>query len=139
MKRVCPVFLTIFLVFLFSCKKYVQQQEKNAALAVITDGLWYISHYQQNDTDITSYFSGYLFKFDANSTVTGTKNNVPTGGTWSVDIASQSITTNFPAAGDTLRKLNEIWKITDSYTDSVSAQSTDTINHTSNILQLRKQ
>jgi hypothetical protein len=139
MKRVCPVFLTISLVFLFSCKKYVQQQEKNAALAIITDGLWVVSNYQQNDSDITSYFSGYLFKFDANSTMTGTKNSVSTGGTWSVDIASQSITTNFPTAGDTLRKLNEIWKITDSYTDSVSAKSTDTINHTSNILQLRKQ
>ena len=139
MKRACPVFLTIFLVFLFSCKKYVQQQEKNAALAIITDGLWYVSGYQQNDSDITASFSGYLFKFDANSTVTGTKNSVSTPGVWSVDIASQSITTSFPTAGDPLKKLNETWKITDSYTDSVSARSTDTVDHSSNILQLRKQ
>jgi len=47
--------------------------------------------------------------------------------------------TNFPVANDTLKKLNETWKITDSYTDSVSAVSNDTIIHTSNILQLRKQ
>ena|SRR3979490_2629985 len=139
MKRICPVFLTVALVLLFSCKKYIQQQEKNAALAILTNGFWYVSGYQQNDSNITASFSGYLFKFDANSTVKGTKNNVSTAGIWSVDIASQSITTNFPAAGDTLRKLNETWKITDSYTDSVSARSTDTINHTSNILQMRKQ
>jgi hypothetical protein len=139
MKRVRPVFLMIALVLLFSCKKYIQQQEKNAALAVITNGLWLVTGYQQNDSDITASFSGYLFKFDANSTVTGTKNNVATAGTWSVDIPSQSITTDFPTGNDTLRKLNEIWKITDSYTDSVSARSTDTLYHTSNILQLRKQ
>ena len=139
MKRTYPVFLMVFLVLLFSCRKYVQQQEKKAALAIITDGLWYVSGYMQNDSDITASFSGYLFKFDANNTVAATKVNVVTPGIWSVDIASQSITTNFPAAGDTLRKLNETWKITDSYTDSVSARSTDTTNHTSNILQLRKQ
>ena len=139
MKRAYPVFLMVFLVLLFSCRKYVQQQEKKAALAIITDGLWYVSGYMQNDSDITVSFSGYLFKFDANNTVAATKVNVVMPGIWSVDIASQSITTNFPAAGDTLRKLNATWKITDSYTDSVSARSTDTTNHTSNILQLRKQ
>ena len=139
MKRAYPVFLMVFLVLLFSCRKYVQQQEKKAALAIITDGLWYVSGYMQNDSDITASFSGYLFKFDANNTVAATKVNVVTPGVWSVDIASQSITTNFPSAGDTLRKLNETWKITDSYTDSVSARATDTTNHTSNILQLRKQ
>ena len=139
MKRAYPVFLTISLVLFFSCKKYVQQQEKKAALAVITDGFWYVSGYQENGVNITASFSGYLFKFDANSTVTGTKNSVSTAGVWSVDLVSQSITTNFPAANDTLKKLNETWKITDSYTDSVSAVSNDTIIHTSNILQLRKQ
>ena len=139
MKRLCPLIIPVFLVFLFSCKKYIQQQEKNAALAVITNGLWYVTHYQQNDSDITAAFSGYLFKFDANDVVTATNNGVSSPGVWSVDIASQSITTNFPYAGDPLKLLNETWKITDSYTDSVAAQSTDTTNHTSNILQLRKQ
>jgi hypothetical protein len=139
MKRAYPMFLAVSLVLLFSCKKYIQQQEKNAALAIVTNGLWYVSGYMQNDSDITASFSGYLFKFDANDIVTATKGNVATGGIWSVDIASQSIMTHFPTAGDTLRKLNETWKITDSYNDSVSARSTDTTDHTSNILQLRRQ
>src|ERR1700733_3125100 len=130
MKRAYPVFLMVSLVLLFSCKKIVQQQEQKAALAVITDGLWYVSGYQENGVNITSSFSGYLFKFDANSTVTATKNSVATAGAWSVDIASQSIMANFPVANDTLKKLNETWKITDSYTDSVSAVSNDTIIHT---------
>jgi hypothetical protein len=139
MKRTYPVFLTISLVLLFSCKKYVQQQEKQKALAIITDGLWYVSGYQENSTDITASFSGYLFKFDANSTVTATKNSAATSGSWAVDVAGQTITADFPSANDTLTKLNETWKITDSYADSVAAVSNDTIHHTSNILQLRKQ
>jgi len=139
MKRAYPVFLMVFLVLLFSCRKYVQQQEKKAALAIITDGLWYVSGYMQNDSDITASFSGYLFKFDANNIVTGTKANVPVQGVWSADISNLTITTNFPAAGEPLKELNETWKITDSYTDSVAAKVTDTINHTSNILQLHKQ
>jgi hypothetical protein len=139
MKRVCSVLLPVFLLSFFSCKKYIQQQEKNAALAVITNGLWYVTHYEQNDSDITAAFSGYLFKFDANDVVTATKSSVSSQGIWSVDIASQSITTNFPYAVEPLKLLNETWKITDSYTDSVAAQSTDTTNHTSNILQLKKQ
>src|ERR1700742_2683194 len=103
MKRVFYVLLPVFLLFLFSCKKYIQQQEKNAALAVITDGFWYVTHYQQNDSDITAAFSGYLFKFDANDVVTATKSSVSSQGIWSVDIASQSITTNFPFVVEPLK------------------------------------
>jgi hypothetical protein len=139
MKRVCSVLLPVFLLFFFSCKKYIQQQEKNAALAVITDGFWYVTHYEQNDSDITATFSGYLFKFDANSTVTGTKGNVSVPGTWSDNIVARTITANFPGAAAPLGDLNETWTITDSYTDSVAAKSTDPTNHTTNILQLKKQ
>lgn len=129
----------LFACFLFSCKKYIQQQEEKAALAIVTDGFWYVSHYQQNDSDITASFSGYLFKFDANNTVTGIKDSVYTKGSWVTDISNLTITANFPAAPDPLRKLNETWKITDSYTDSVAARSTDPVDHSTNILQLHKQ
>ncbi|HEY4061570.1 MAG TPA: hypothetical protein VGM30_06705 [Puia sp.] len=139
MKRLCPVIFVVFLLPFFSCKKYIRQQEENAVLSIMTNGLWYVSGFQQNDSNITASFSGYLFKFDANNIVTGTKANVPVQGVWSADINNLTITTNFPNAGDPLKELNETWKITDSYTDSVSAKVTDTINHTSNILQLHKQ
>lgn len=139
MKRLYPVILAVTLVPSFACKKYVQQQEKNAVLAIMTNGLWYVSGFQQNDSNITASFSGYLFKFDANNIVTGTKANISVQGVWSADISKLTIMTNFPAAGEPLRELNETWKITDSYTDSVAAKVTDTINHTSNILQLHKQ
>jgi hypothetical protein len=139
MKRFYPVIFAVTLIPFFSCKKYIQQQEKNAVLGIMTNGFWYVSGFQQNDSDLTASFSGYLFKFDANNIVTGTKDNIPVQGVWSADISKLTITTNFPAAGEPLRELNETWKITDSYTDSVSAKVTDTVDHTTNILQLHKQ
>jgi hypothetical protein len=137
MKKLYPVL--ILLPLLFSCKKYIQKQEEKAALAIITNGVWYVQLYQQNDSDITASFSGYLFKFDANGIVSGIKDTVSETGAWSVDIASRSVIANFPTAPAPVKYLNEIWKITDSYTDSVVANSKDSINNTSNILHLHKQ
>jgi hypothetical protein len=71
--------------------------------------------------------------------VTALKGSTSAAGQWSDNIASRTITTNFPSATAPLAYLNEIWTITDSYTDSVAAKSTDTVNHTTNILQLKKQ
>jgi hypothetical protein len=127
------------LVLLFSCKKYIQKQEQNALEAEVTNGYWYVTGYEQNGSDITSSFSGYLFKFATNNTVTGTDGNVSATGQWTDNIGARTITANFPGATAPLVYLNEIWTITDSYTDSVSARSVDTVNHTTNILQLKKQ
>jgi hypothetical protein len=139
MKRLYPVlFLALGTIF-FSCKKFIQQQEENQVVSVVTNGVWYVSGYRQNSSDITASFSGYLFQFNANNTVTGTRNNNSVQGQWSVDINARSITADFPGAGAPLNLLNETWTITDSYTDSVAATSTDTVNHTSNFLQLKKQ
>jgi hypothetical protein len=60
-------------------------------------------------------------------------------GEWAVNVSARTITSDFPGAAYPLNQLNETWYVTDSYTDSVSATSSDTVNHTSNILQLKKQ
>ena len=133
------VILPALLIFFISCKKYIQKQEQNAVESAVTDGQWYVSGYKQNDSDITASFSGYLFKFDANNTVTGTKGSTSVSGQWSDNIAARTMTTNFPGAAAPIVYLNETWTITDSYTDSVSARSVDTVSHTTNILQLKKQ
>jgi hypothetical protein len=138
MRRFYPV-LGAFLVLFLSCKKFIQNQEEKAVESDVTNGLWYVSGYEQNDSNITASFSGYLFKFATNNTVTSIYNSDSVQGDWAVNIAARTITADFPGAGAPLVNLNETWLITDSYTDSVSAKSTDTIRHTSNILQLKKQ
>lgn len=139
MKQLYKVLFLIFTASLPSCKKYIQQQEKNAILQIMTTGVWYVTEYQQNGTDITSTFSGYVFKFDGNGTVTGIKGGVSTAGTWAANISALTITSDFPGAGDPLKELDETWKITDSGTNYVVANSTDSTNHTTNNLQLMKQ
>jgi len=127
------------LVLFLSCKKFIQNQEEKAVVADVTNGLWYVSGYEQNDSNITASFSGYLFKFASNNTVTAIYSSDSVQGDWVVNVAARTITADFPGAVAPLVNLNETWLITDSYTDSVSATSTDTIRHTSNILQLKKQ
>ncbi|HTI08177.1 MAG TPA: hypothetical protein VL832_06460 [Puia sp.] len=138
MKPRCLIVLLIFVTLFSSCKKLIQQQEEKAALSIITNGSWYVQFYQQNDSDITASFSGYLFKFDADGIVTGTKDSVAVKGTWSTNIAARAVIANFPTAAAPVKYLNETWKITDSYTDSVVANSIDSITNTSNILHLHK-
>ena len=138
MQRFYPILGAILVLFL-SCKKFIEKQEEKAIESDVTDGLWYVSGYEQNDSDITASFSGYLFKFDTNNTVTALYSSDSVQGDWTVDISARTITADFPGAAAPLINLNETWLITDSYTDSVSATSTDTIRHTSNILQLKKQ
>src|ERR1700742_1069841 len=137
MKQV--LLLLVPALLLLSCKKYIQKQEQNAVVSAITDGQWYVTSYVQNDSDITAAFSGYLFKFDANNTVTGTKGSVSVSGQWSDNIVARTLTSNFPAAGARVVHLNETWTITDSYTESIAANSVDTISFSTNILQLKKQ
>jgi hypothetical protein len=139
MKHLALAVLLVFIVYLSSCKKYIQQQEENAIVSAVTNGLWYVKDYVQNDSDITSTFSGYLFKFDADGTVTGTKDSLSVKGTWSANVGARTISSNFPAAGLPLRNLNETWKITDSYTNFVVANSQDSVYATSNVLQLQQQ
>jgi hypothetical protein len=143
MKKLYTSLLSINLLILavsqISCKKFIQNQEQKAILNAVTNGLWYVEGYKQNDSDLTASFSGYLFKFDQNNTVTGTRNAVSASGSWMADIGARTIMANFPGAGDPLIKLNRTWKIKDSYTDYVVANYTDTMNNTLYILQLRKQ
>lgn len=122
-----------------SCKKYVKQQEQNAILLAMTTGVWYVQTYTQNDTDITASFNGYVFKFDANGTVTGMISSGNTQGSWSANISALTITSDFPSAPNPLKRLNETWRITDSGQDYVVANSSDTVNHTTNGLRLQRQ
>ncbi len=134
---------TILIISLFSgtlvlsCKKFIQQQEQNALVNIVTNGVWVVSRYVEIGNDITPSFSGYTFHFNSNGTVTGTNGASTSNGTWAGDINTKTIISDFPTAGDPLAKLNHTWKITDSYTDSVAANTI--VDSGTNILNLKKQ
>jgi hypothetical protein len=131
----------IFFLFVFtstySCKKFIQQQEQNAIVSLVTNGQWRVTGYIDHQTDtLTNDFAGYLFQFNENGTVYGVKFGQQTNGTWSADVSKKSITSNFPTATYPITLLNHTWTITDSYTDSVAAKTS--VDSSFNILNLHK-
>lgn len=132
-----PLYLLLFICFsLSSCKKIIEEQQKNAFLEVMTNGHWHVESYSEGTTDITTLFSGYNFKFEEDGTVTGINGNTNSRGSWVGDIENYTINSNFPDAGDPLRKLNGVWKITNTKLDFVNAEMTT--NQGKMLLKLRK-
>jgi hypothetical protein len=113
--------LALLAVAFFSCKKYVQQQEENEVINIITNGAWEVQQYLQDTTDITSSFSGYNFQFRTDGTVTGAKGSISITGTWAADVNNRTITSNFPPGSGILNDLDGVWTITDSGVDYVVA------------------
>jgi hypothetical protein len=141
MRRTKSILLAIVFagitILSFSCKKAIEQQQKNIIIDAMTNGRWYVEQYKENTTDLTGDFFGYEFQFYENGHVDGIKTPVTKSGNWSSDITNYTITAAFPvAAGDTLKRLNYTWKITDSYLNYVEAKTTTTAGD--NILHLRK-
>ncbi len=130
-------FLLILLVVPYSCKKYIQQQETNALVALVTQGTWRVTRFVDHDTsDITSSFTGYAFQFNENGTVFAVINGEQTNGTWTASVAEKTITSNFPSAPYPLTMLNHTWTIKDSYSDSVAAKTA--VDTSFDILNLHK-
>jgi hypothetical protein len=136
MKLKIYIFFALLAISSISCKKLIEQQQKNAAMNIITNGQWYVKIYTDNGTDITSSFSGYVFQFKQDGTVVGVNGTTSVTGTWSADVNNYTITSNFPNAVSPLIKLNGVWKITDSSVSYVVANAT--INDSTENLRLEK-
>jgi hypothetical protein len=124
------------LLFSVSCKKAIEKKVQNMVMDAIINGEWIVEQYFEGDENLSSQFLNYSFKFNSNGTLTGTVGSTATDGSWVPNTNDYTIVTDFPAAGDPLKKLNGLWKIKDSYWDFVKAEMS-----TSNgikILKLRK-
>ena len=136
MKKAALLLIISLCILSNSCKKYIQQQEQNAAINIITNGTWYVKQYLQNGTDITASLTTYNFQFKSDGTVTGTKDSISVTGTWTANITNRTITSSFPAGSGALNNLDAVWKITDSSVDYVVANAS--VNSNTNNLRLEK-
>lgn len=136
MKKLLP-FILVLLVVGSGCKKIIEEQQEKILMNAITSGTWYIEHYRENATDITSSFTDYEFQFHKDGTLQGIRTGLePDNGTWQASMQNASITAQFPSANDPLKKVNGLWKITDSYMNYVEAEMK--VPDGKNILHLRK-
>jgi hypothetical protein len=138
MNIVKPLILTgcLALLFSMSCKKAIEKKAQDMVMDAMTNGEWIVEQYMEGSNNISSQFLNYYFKFNSNGTVTGTINSTSTNGTWAGNATDYTITSDFPSAGDPLKKLNGVWKIKDSYWDYVKAEMTTSSG--TNVLMLRK-
>jgi hypothetical protein len=137
MKRIVLFSAIALFVISSSCKKAIEQKQKDIIIEAMTTGRWFVEQYKDTTTDVTADFFGYEFQFYENGKVDGILNTTTISGTWSSDVSNYTITAAFPpAASDTLKRLNYTWKITDSYLDYVEAKTTTASGD--NILHLRK-
>lgn len=130
------VLLVMLCVFSISCKKIVENVQRGIILDIVTNGQWYVESFAEESTDGTSQFSGYLFQFKDDNTVTASKGVQVQEGTWREDISDYSLNANFPNATVPLSKLNGKWIWKDSGDDFVVAEKTE--GSVKYLLKLRK-
>lgn len=126
MNKLKPLIISGMLALLFSvsCKKAIEKKVENQIMDAITNGEWIVEQYLEGDQNLSGQFLNYSFKFDSNGTLTGSVGSTSTAGTWVPNTDDYTILSDFPAAGDPLKKLNGLWKIKDSYWDYVKAEMT---------------
>jgi hypothetical protein len=136
MKRILPIIFILVLTSSLSCKKLIEKKQRDAVIEAMTSGRWLVEQYFESDSNITYVFLNYEFQFYENGTVKGMLGTNVADGTWAADVDKYTITSEFPAAGDPLIKLNFTWVIKDSYWDFVKAEAATPAGK--NVLHLRK-
>jgi hypothetical protein len=102
-----------FLFGLPSCKKAVDNIQKNAAYDIITKGQWKVTKFEKGTASILPEYADYVFQFYENDVVTAFKPGSPDiNGVWSASTENLSITTSFPGQSDPLKRFNGTWLIT---------------------------
>ncbi|PWT98042.1 MAG: hypothetical protein C5B52_12770 [Bacteroidetes bacterium] len=119
------LFVLLFGISIAHCKKAKEQIEKNYVISVMTSGHWVVQQFTEATIDETTEFTPYEFQFTADGKVYGIEGVNQTPGTWVGDASALTIQTDFPAANDTLTKLNDTWKIIDSSPTMVKAKPTN--------------
>lgn len=70
---------------------------------------WYIDDLERNDEDLEDNFTGYLFNFFNDGTVTVTWDNEQASGTWSIEGTGNDITVTFDIPG--FDDINDTWNL----------------------------
>jgi hypothetical protein len=103
-----------------------EELQKDFVIQVMTSGRWLVQDFTENTVDVSGEFGGYEFQFFENGTVQGIKGSIITTGTWVGNASAQTIFTSFPSGNDTLLRLNDTWKITNSSLSLVEAMPSGT-------------
>ena len=112
----------IVLSICLGCSKTI---EKDIIIDAMTNGRWIIAQFKENNLDCSAQFASYEFQFENGGTITAYNTAFNTSGIWIADIPSRTIFAKFPVTNDTLKKLNDTWKVYNNTLTIVEANPTD--------------
>jgi hypothetical protein len=112
------------LLLLAGCAKTKDAIIEQRALNILDGTEWKIVYFTQGSKNISADFDTYLFRFNKDLTVNALKNNLPEAtGNWLGDIGNRTIYAHFTSAGPPLLLLNATWTITQSTSNSLTANT----------------
>lgn len=118
--------LLVISISIAHCAKKKEEIKTNIVIEAMTSGRWVVEKFSENNVDVTSEFSNYEFQFYKDGSVKGFNTNGDAAGTWVGDVVSETISSNFPNTNDTLKRMNDTWKIVKNSFTYVEARPTNT-------------
>ena len=120
-----PTMLVMLIVAISVAHCSKKEVQKNIIIQAVTNGRWMVQTFTENTLDVSSEFQTYEFQFYENGTVQGISGSVITNGTWTANPDERTITSVFPAGNDTLKRLNDTWRIFNNSFTLVEANPTN--------------
>jgi hypothetical protein len=122
MKKTILLGMLLCTAALVSCKKTVEEKARDLLMEAITDGIWSVTGYMQDTTEIGHEFQGYDFIFYTDQSMVVAKGSDTLTGTWKGDIYARSIKSECNSADDPVKKINGEWIIKESNWHYVKAE-----------------
>ncbi|MCZ2223071.1 MAG: hypothetical protein LC122_05515 [Chitinophagales bacterium] len=120
------VLIILVLVFsTFGCKKIIDDIKEQTITNAITNGVWYVSKYEEGSNNLTSIFSGWDAVFLNNGTFTLSKVGETTAtGIWLGNINDWTFTITFNGTPTSpLEKLGGVWTVTRAVSENKGSYS----------------
>jgi hypothetical protein len=106
-----PTMLVVLIIAISVAHCSKKEVQKNIIIEAMTNGKWVVQQFTESTLDVSSEFTTYEFQFFDNGTVQGIQGSVITYGTWTANPDARTISSIFPNGNDTLKRLNDTWKI----------------------------
>lgn len=106
----------VFILFAFAAqlagcsKEQIEKKVEDMVVKVMVDGVWVVTKYMEDSTDLTSELLGWECQFYENRNCTAKKDGITIHGTWDGSYANQTMTGNF-GNNPPLNKMNGVWQI----------------------------
>jgi len=121
-----PTMLVVLIIAISVAHCSKKEVQKNIIIEAMTNGRWVVQQFTESTLDVSPEFKTYEFQFYENGTVQGISGAIITNGTWTANPDARTISSIFPSGNDTLKRLNDTWKIFNNSFTRVEANPSNT-------------